>query len=191
MKKIYSKPLYRLVDAGIREKFPFFKKDKKIDFGQLYSWRIPGVTNVFLAFLIDPKEHQRFFAKFAWTRSNEYTSIDEFSYRFPADPTAALDDSEVIAGVQRLWGEQGVGAWEVPDPMSTFRAIDHAGRDGKDIKAALKEMERRMNEEKKMTETDGEKFVAPLVDDLLDKLEKYAIPYLRMYVERATAAKAG
>lgn len=89
----------------------------------------------------------------------------------------------MIAGIQRLWGDNGTGGWQIADPVESFDPLDYAS----DPEAGGKDFVRRVNEQAAMTDDDAENLVRPVVDDLFKRLEADVMPYLREYIEFARA----
>lgn len=185
MNKKYSKALYRLFEQELRSRWPDFKKTKqKPDLGRGYAWAFKDVANVFLFLRLDIKGRERFFCDFGWSRVADYPQKDWFDFRFPhLDPKSAFGEQEMIQGIHRLWGDNGVGAWNIPDPVESFNPLEYAHNP----EAAGSEFVRRVNLQAAMTEEDAEKLVRPVVDDLFKRLASDVMPYLLEYIEFARA----
>jgi hypothetical protein len=176
--KKYSKNLFRLFEQELHSRWPQFKKCKqKPELGRAYAWSVDGFGNVFL--FIWTYKWERFYCEFGWSVAS-YPTKDRTEYHFPhLNPKSAFIQPEMIAGIQRLWGDNGPGAWQIPDPVESFNPLDYAS----DPEAAGHEFVRRVNEQAAMTEEDAEKLVRPVVDDLFKRLEADVMPYLLEYIE--------
>ena len=181
MKKKYSKHLFRLFEKELQSHWPKFKKCKqKPEHGRAYVWAVDGSANVFLFLRLDPKGKERFFCDFGWTKLTEYPHNDWFEYDFPhLAPKSAFEEEEMIAGIECLWGDNGTGAWNIPDPVESFDPLEYVS----DPEAGGREFVRRVNEQAAMTEEDAQKLVHPVVDDLFKRLEADVMPYLLEYIE--------
>lgn len=181
MNKKYSKALFRLFEEGLRSRWPEFKKSRrKIDLGRAYVWSVQGAGNVLLFLRLDPKGKERFFCDFGWTRLAEYPRKNWFEYEFPhLHPRSALGEEEMIAGIECLWGDNGIGAWNIADPVESFNPLDYANNPD----AAGHEFVSRVNQQAAMTEEEAEKLVRPVVDELFKRLDANVMPYLREYIE--------
>ena len=186
MNKKYSKALFRLFEEGLRSRWPEFKKSKKkVDLGRAFVWSVPDAGNVLLFLRLDPKGKERYFCDFGWARLAEYPQDDWFEYDFPhLDPKSAFEESEMVAGIECLWGDNGTGAWQIPDPVESFNPLDYASNP----EAAGHEFVRRVNQQAAMTEEDAERLVRPVGDDLFKRLEADVMPYLLEYIEFARAS---
>ena len=151
---------------------PQFQKNKqKPNLGRAYVWSVDDVGNVFLFLWADPKGREQFFCEFGWL-SAQYPTRDRADYRFPfLDPKSAFSQPEMIAGIQRLWGDNGTAAWKIPDPVDSFEPLNYAG----DPEAGGKEFVRRVNEQAAMTKEDAKRLVRPVVEQLFERLESDVI----------------
>jgi len=185
MKKVYVKLMFRLIEERMTARFPDFVRYKRTekswkDKNLVFCWKVANITNIFLDVWVHPNGYDSFFCGFAWTSINEFPAIidDSTGYNFPLlDPKSAFDHPEASDGIQRLWGEQGIGEFKIQTPMSTFSAMDYVN----DKPAGAAEFARRCKLQDEMTEVESEALVVPLVDELFIKLEQYVIPYLIDY----------
>jgi hypothetical protein len=177
--KKYSKQLFRLFEKELLSRWPHFKKCKqRPELGRAYSWNIDGIGNVFLFLWTSPKGWEKFYCEFGWSPA-PYPVKDRTDYRFPfLEPKSAFTKPEMIAGIQRLWDDNGTGGWQIPDPVESFNAMDYAD----DPEAGGMEFVRRVKEQAALTEEDAEKLVRPVVEDLFEKLQTHVMPYLLEYV---------
>ena len=182
MNKKYSKHLFRLFEQQLQSRWPQFKKCKqKLELGRSYAWTVDGVGNVFLFIWASPKGWEKFYCEFGWSAA-PYPTKDRADYDFPLlNPKSAFAQPEMIEGIQRLWGDNGTGGWQIPDPVESFNPLDYAS----DPEAGGHEFVRRVNEQAALTEEDAEKLVRPVVDDLFKRLEADVMPYLLEYIEFA------
>ncbi|NPC58149.1 hypothetical protein [Caenimonas soli] len=191
MNKKYSKTLYQLFEQELKVHWPHFKRTKrKPDLGRGYVWTFQGVANVFLFLRLDLKGRERFFCDLGWSRIADYPQKDWFDFRFPhLNSKSAFGEAEMIAGIQRLWGDNGVGAWNIPDPVEAFNPLEYSH----DPEAGGREFARRVNLQAALTEEDAEKLVRPVVDDLFKRLASDVMPYLLEYLEftRTQATPSG
>ncbi|MBI5275970.1 MAG: hypothetical protein HY854_05865 [Burkholderiales bacterium] len=179
MNRKYSKHLFRLFEQELQSRWPLFKKCKqKPELGRAYAWLVDGVGNVFLFIWVSSK-WEKFYCEFGWS-AEAYPTKERADYRFPLlDRQSAYAEAEMIAGAQRLWGDKGTGAWQIPDPVESFNPLDYASNP----EAAGHEFVRRVNQQAAMTAEEAEKLVRPVVDELFKRLEADVMPYLLEYIE--------
>lgn len=185
MKKIYSRPLFRLVEDGMKKNHPEFKLHKLSDksdqaYQRVYYRNIHNKAIVYLNIVAHLGGYDEFYGYFGWSTQRDFPAKEELpsDFNFPMlDPLSAFEYPEIWDGIQRLWGDQGIGRWAIPTPSNSFDAKRYAG----DNKAAIAEKMRLWEVERNMTVKDGEMLVQPLVEDFFAKLNQYVFPYLGEY----------
>lgn len=180
MNKKYSKHLFRLFEKELQSRWPqFIKCKQKPELGRAYAWVVEGVGSIFLFIWASPKGWEKFYCEFGWSPA-PYPTKNRVDFSFPLlEPKSAFLMVEMIAGIQRLWGDNGSGGWQIADPVESFNPLDYAG----DPEAGGREFVRRVNEQAAMTEEEAERLVHPVVDALFKRLEADVMPYLLEYIE--------
>lgn len=92
----------------------------------------------------------------------------------------------MVAGVQRLWGDNGIGAWKIPDPVESFEASEFANEPA----AGANDLIRRMKEQEQLSDADAENLVRPVVHDLVRRIDIIVMPYLMEYVSSVASGNS-
>lgn len=186
MNRKYAKPLFALIESNWAARWPYFKKVRGGPPGGRTFRRVLDTGGAVFVFVWpDPKGSERFFCEFGWSQSGN-PPASRAGHDFPMDqPKAAFERPEMICGVQALWGDNGIGAWQVPDPVETFDPSSFSG----DSAAAGREFMARLQQKNNMTDAQAESLVAPLVADLTHKLERVVMPYLQEYEDTVASGK--
>lgn len=188
MNRKYAKPLFKLIESRWPHRWASYKKlAGGTTVGRTFRQLIEGGGAAFVFLWVDPKGAERFFCEFGWSASGE-PPVRRAGYGFPMQaPQMAFSQPEMVAGIQALWGDSGIGAWQVPDPVETFDPSQFNGNE----EAAAKDFLARLQRKNSLTDAEAEALVAPLVDNLLERLDNLVLPYLQEYVAAVAAKNRG
>lgn len=178
MRKEFGKALRAFFPKAMKERLPLFRE---VNVSSIYCG--PGERafcrevspSLHLWIVLSPshKDYDMFTILVGWSRRGRYPELRMIpSFRMPDEGHGEFEEAEYLTRLPSLWSRDD-NWWVIRKPLQELT-----------IEALMMQMETVPLEE-------AQRLVVPLVDDAVQAIERYALPYFELLQEHEKGLEAG